>query len=85
VLSTAGLLAVVYGLIEAPSRGWADPLVLATLVGGAVVLAGFCWWVPRAHPGVDDAEVEPGQRVVRTGADRAAQSEEGLVVSAEVG
>ncbi|MFH5227577.1 DHA2 family efflux MFS transporter permease subunit [Antrihabitans spumae] len=44
MLSTTGLLGVVYGLIEAPSRGWRDPLVLATLLGGAVVFAGFLLW-----------------------------------------
>jgi MFS family permease len=41
VLVTVGLGAVVFGLIEAPARGWGDPLVVAALVGGVAALAGF--------------------------------------------
>ncbi|MDS1116511.1 MFS transporter [Gordonia westfalica] len=38
VLAIAG---VVFGLLEAPHRGWADPLVLACLVGGILLAALF--------------------------------------------
>ncbi|WP_327007855.1 DHA2 family efflux MFS transporter permease subunit [Dactylosporangium sp. NBC_01737] len=41
VLSTAGLVLLVYGTIEAPSRGWTDALVLATLGLGAALLVAF--------------------------------------------
>lgn len=34
LLSTAGLVGVVYGLIEAPDRGWTDPLVSSTVIAG---------------------------------------------------
>ncbi|MEZ5211080.1 MFS transporter [Gordonia sp. PP30] len=37
VLAVAG---VVFGLLEAPTRGWSDPLVLVALIGG-VVLGGL--------------------------------------------
>ncbi|WNV76794.1 MFS transporter [Geodermatophilus sp. DSM 44513] len=40
-LSAAGLAAVVFAVIEAPRRGWTDPLTLATVALGAVTLAGF--------------------------------------------
>ena len=40
-LAIVGLGALVFGLIEAPSDGWGDPLVLASLVGGVAGLAGF--------------------------------------------
>lgn len=40
-LSSAGLLAATYGVIEGPERGWRDPVVLAGLVGGLALLAGF--------------------------------------------
>nr|BFE64818.1 DHA2 family efflux MFS transporter permease subunit [Dactylosporangium thailandense] len=40
-LSTVGLVALVYGVIEAPTRGWTDARVLAGLVGGAALLAAF--------------------------------------------
>src|SRR5688500_1021537 len=36
VLATAGLGGLVYGLIESPRRGFGNPLVIATLVGGVV-------------------------------------------------
>ncbi len=44
LLSTIGLLGLVYGLIEAPSRGWSDPLVLAALTLGAALLVAFLVW-----------------------------------------
>ena len=40
LLAAAGLGALTYGFIEAPSRG-ADPVVLACLAGGAALLAAF--------------------------------------------
>ena len=41
LLSTAGLVLFVYGVIEAPARGWTDPLVLGALVCGVALLAAF--------------------------------------------
>ncbi|THA32297.1 DHA2 family efflux MFS transporter permease subunit [Streptomyces sp. A1277] len=41
VLTAAGLGALIYAIIEAPGRGWGDPLVLAVLTGGAVLLAAL--------------------------------------------
>jgi EmrB/QacA subfamily drug resistance transporter len=41
LLSTFGLSIFVYGVIEAPSRGWTDGLVLAALVGGLLLLTAF--------------------------------------------
>jgi EmrB/QacA subfamily drug resistance transporter len=40
-LATAGLGALVFGLIEAPRRGFGDPLILAALGGGVLLLIGF--------------------------------------------
>ncbi|GAA1481204.1 MFS transporter [Gordonia sinesedis] len=39
VLAVTG---VVFGLVEAPQRGWSDPLVLVCLVGGALLAVAFC-------------------------------------------
>jgi EmrB/QacA subfamily drug resistance transporter len=44
LLAMTGLLAFVYGAIEAPSRGWADVLVLSALVGAIALLTAFLWW-----------------------------------------
>ncbi|WP_432980902.1 MFS transporter [Dactylosporangium sp. CA-233914] len=40
-LSTLGLVSVVYGVIEAPTRGWTDARVLAGLALGAALLVVF--------------------------------------------
>ena len=51
VLSIIGLVALVYGIIEAPSRGWTDPLVLTMFGVAAVLIAIFLWWETRTeHP-----------------------------------
>jgi len=55
LLSMAGLAALTYGLIEAPSNGWASGTTFA-LVGGAIaLLAGFAAWElwGTDHPMVD--------------------------------
>jgi EmrB/QacA subfamily drug resistance transporter len=53
-LSTVGLVSLVYGVIEAPERGWADPTVLGALGLGVVVLALFVAWERRcAYPMID--------------------------------
>jgi hypothetical protein len=49
VLSTAGLGSFVYGVIEAPARGWGDPLVVAALAAALVLLAGFVAWELRTR------------------------------------
>jgi len=49
LLSTAGLVAMTYGIIEAGARGWTDPRSLATIAGGLAVLAGFVAWQRRAQ------------------------------------
>jgi hypothetical protein len=41
LLATAGLGAIAYGLTDASELGWADPVVLGSLLAGALVLALF--------------------------------------------
>jgi EmrB/QacA subfamily drug resistance transporter len=48
-LSIAGLTAVVWGLIEAPERGWSNPLILGAFAIGALVLGAFAWWERRVE------------------------------------
>jgi EmrB/QacA subfamily drug resistance transporter len=48
LLSFAALTTLVWGLIEAPARGWTDALVLGAFLVAAVVLAGFVAWERRA-------------------------------------
>lgn len=53
-LSAAGLGGPVFALIEQPTRGWGDPLVLVTFVGGIACFAAFVLWEMRArHPMLD--------------------------------
>ncbi|MEU1704731.1 MFS transporter [Streptomyces sp. NPDC005706] len=39
--TAAGLGALIYAIIEAPERGWGDPLILGMLAGCAVLLTGL--------------------------------------------
>lgn len=46
-LCVFGLAGPVFALIEAPRRGFSDPLIVASLLGGLVLLAAFVWWEHR--------------------------------------
>jgi EmrB/QacA subfamily drug resistance transporter len=51
ILCVLGLGGPVFGLIEAPRRGWSDPLIIVSLVGGLALLGAFLWWERRtSHP-----------------------------------
>ncbi|MFT3716068.1 MAG: MFS transporter [Gordonia sp. (in: high G+C Gram-positive bacteria)] len=41
--SVAAITGIVFGLLEAPSRGWVDPVVMGTLIGGVLLGALFVW------------------------------------------
>lgn len=47
-LVSAGLLALVWAPVRAPSTGWGDPQVALALAAGAVLLAAFLGWQRRA-------------------------------------
>ncbi len=50
-LSIAALVALVYGIIQAPEQGWTDPVILAAFAAAAVLAVAFIWWQRRAeHP-----------------------------------
>lgn len=54
VLAITGILALTWGLIEAPERGWFGPITASSLVGGVVLLASFVVWERRvATPMLD--------------------------------
>ncbi|MGW5522858.1 MFS transporter [Gordonia sp. NPDC003950] len=42
LVSILAVTGIVFGLLEAPHRGWDDALVLITLIGGIVLVAVFC-------------------------------------------
>jgi MFS transporter, DHA2 family, multidrug resistance protein len=44
IASTAGLVSITYGLIEAGQNGWSDAGALAWMIAGLVVLVGFFLW-----------------------------------------
>ncbi|MCF8588502.1 MFS transporter [Gordonia liuliyuniae] len=39
--SMTAIAGVVFGLLEAPHRGWSDPLILVCLIGGIALIAAF--------------------------------------------
>jgi EmrB/QacA subfamily drug resistance transporter len=47
VLSTAGLITFVYGIIAAPRRGWGDAQVVTAVAAGVALLAAFVVWERR--------------------------------------
>jgi MFS transporter, DHA2 family, multidrug resistance protein len=47
VLSTAGLVVLTYGVIEAGDDGWGDRNALAFVAAGLVILVGFVGWERR--------------------------------------
>jgi EmrB/QacA subfamily drug resistance transporter len=47
-LSTVGLAATVYALIESQRDGWTDPMVITSFVIGIAALAGFVSWQRRS-------------------------------------
>ena len=47
-LASAGLLAIVWGLVRGNSVGWSSPEIVGSLVAGVIVLALFVLWELRA-------------------------------------
>jgi EmrB/QacA subfamily drug resistance transporter len=47
-LASAGLLGIVWGLVNGNADGWTSPAIVAALVGGAALLAAFVAWELRA-------------------------------------
>ncbi|MGA2837241.1 MAG: DHA2 family efflux MFS transporter permease subunit [Acidimicrobiales bacterium] len=51
LLSMVGLGLLLWGIIEAPGRGWGSPAILGSLVAATVVIATFVVWERRIdHP-----------------------------------
>ncbi|HEX9467897.1 MAG TPA: MFS transporter [Acidimicrobiia bacterium] len=54
LLSIGGLSALLYGIIQAPTRGWTDSLIIGTFAFGAFVAALFIAWERHTdHPMLD--------------------------------
>ncbi len=50
-VSILGFSLLLWGIIEAPSRGWSSPLIRGSLAGGLVVIAAFVAWERHVdHP-----------------------------------
>jgi EmrB/QacA subfamily drug resistance transporter len=50
-LATSGMTALVYGLVRAPARGWANPITVTSLTGGLMLLVAFAVIEVRSdHP-----------------------------------
>ena len=54
ILSIAALTTLLYGIIEAPSRGWTSGLILGAFAAAILLLAGFFLWErTTSHPMFD--------------------------------
>ncbi|HET6484432.1 MAG TPA: MFS transporter, partial [Actinoplanes sp.] len=47
LLSAAGLLLVIWGVVDGPDHGWTSGRVLSMLIGGGALLAAFLAWQVR--------------------------------------
>ena len=53
-LSVVGLVSLLYAIIEGPSRGWGDVVVISSFVFAAVTLTSFVFWeLHTDHPILD--------------------------------
>ncbi|PQE00235.1 MFS transporter [Mycobacterium sp. EPG1] len=53
-LIASAIAIFVLGVVEAPVRGWTDPIVLGAMAGGVALGAGFSWLqLRREHPLLD--------------------------------
>ena len=51
LLSIVGLGLLLWGIIEAPNRGWTSPGIVAALAGPSSLPQAFVWWERRSdHP-----------------------------------
>ena len=48
VLSAAGMLLLIWGVVDGPDRGWTSARVLTMLISGAVLVAAFIAWQRRS-------------------------------------
>lgn len=62
LLSTTGLLSLVYAAIEAPDRGWGDGLVLGGFAISLALLASFVWWELRTPAPMIDLHLFHGRQ-----------------------
>jgi EmrB/QacA subfamily drug resistance transporter len=54
VLSTVGLTALVYAIIEAPDKGWlSGPVLAAFAIAAMLLVAFFCWQLASDEPMLD--------------------------------
>ncbi len=56
-LSLVGLVALVFGIIQGPSRGWSSPTIVGAFVVALVVLASFVAWERRTSEPLLDLHV----------------------------
>ncbi len=57
LLSIAGLSALVWGLIEAPERGWTSTAIIGAFAGGVAILGAFAAWERRVDQPMLDLSV----------------------------
>jgi len=54
LLSTLGLITLLFGIIEGPTRGWGDPLIVGCFLVAVVLLGSFVLWERHTdHPILD--------------------------------
>ncbi len=57
ILAVAGLLAVVFSIVEAPTYGWGSARTVIGIAVGLAILAGFVFWELRRHAPMLDPRI----------------------------
>jgi EmrB/QacA subfamily drug resistance transporter len=57
LLSMGGLTCLVYGVTEGPTDGWTDPVIVAALGAGVVLLTAFALWERRLEQPMMDVRL----------------------------
>ena len=65
ILGTSALFSLTYALIEANQKGWSDPLIVSTLVAGAILIVAFLYWELHAPHPMMPLQVLPDPGVLR--------------------
>ncbi|MFJ3495755.1 MFS transporter [Streptomyces sp. NPDC086091] len=66
LLLTAGLVAVLFGIIEGPDHGWTSPRILSAFAAGAVLVAAFTLHALRSATPLFDPRVFAARRLRAT-------------------
>jgi Major Facilitator Superfamily len=64
VVAVLGIVALVYGFVEAPRHGWTSPATIGFVAAGVALLIGFVFWQTRTSAPLVDLALFRNERFV---------------------